>query len=355
MDLIVGTYTRPIAGMAGNGAGIYRVPFDGGTGAFGPPDLLADCVNPSSLVLSPCGVVLMAGREVFADHGPAVVSFRVSADGGLTPLSHMPLDGQLPCHLAFDPAQRRLASAQYWTGDVAICPVAAGVLQPPRYLRRTGRGPNAARQEGPHAHCVAFSDGGEVLHLADLGTDSLVSHRLAPDGRAVETAELRLPAGSGPRHIALNRAATRAWVVCELDETLALLERAGLGWTLSRVRPGFEVPRGTDGAAAAIRLSHDARHVYISGRRQSSIAAFSGDGQLIGRFDTGGQGPREFIVTPDDGWIVVANQTSDTLTSLRREAATGRLALTDNACAIGSPASIVVDDRRDRRAAPSRR
>mgnify|MGYP001049553123 CR=1 FL=1 len=341
MDLLVGTYSFPFAGMEGNGEGIYSVPFDDETGAFGTPKLLAECVNPSSLALSPDGKMLFAGREVFADDGPALASFRVAADGSLIALPHRSITGELPCHLAFDPVHNRLASAQYWTGDVAICSVVDGVVQPPTYHTRTGHGPNAGRQEGPHAHYVAFTDQGTVLHLVDLGSDSIVSHRLNGEGNATEIATLTVAAGAVPRHMVLSCAETRAWVLCELDESLIPLRRDGLGWVIDTIQSGFDATVGKDGSGGAIRLSPDETHVYISGRRQSQIAVFTTDGTPVGAFDCGGTSPREFIVTPDGNWIISANQTNNTLTSLRRDQATGGLTLKENSCSVGSPVALM--------------
>jgi 6-phosphogluconolactonase len=188
---------------------------------------------------------------------------------------------------------------------------------------------------------VAFSDAGDVVHLVDLGTDSIVSHRLSDDAIANETASLSVPAGSGPRHMVLSRDASRAWVFCELDESLIALTRAGLGWQIDTVQPGFAAPRGEDGSGAAIRLSPDERHIYISGRRQSRIAGFDLDGNLIGETDCGGLSPRDFIAFSDGHWVIAANQTSNTLTSLRRDPATGLLALSGHSCDIGSPVALV--------------
>lgn len=342
MELLVGTYSLPIAGMDGNGDGIYSVPFDGETGAFGAPRLLADCVNPSSMALSPDGKMLFAVREVFSDDDPALASFHLNADGTLTTLSILPITGELPCHLAFDPVQNRLASAQYWTGDVAISPVEDDALQPPTYLPHAGQGPNAARQEGPHAHYVAFTDQGSVLHLVDLGSDSIVSHKLGADNAAVETISLKLPAGSGPRHMVLNHAATCAWVLCELDESLITLSRDGLGWVIDTIRAGFATPVDEDGSGGTIRLSPDESHIYISGRRQSQIAGFAVNGTYIGAVGCGGLSPREFIVTPDGNWVISANQNSNTLTSLRRDRTTGVLTQAKHSCNIGSPVALAV-------------
>lgn len=330
--------------MDASGAGIYSVSFNPESGAFGSPKLQADCVNPSALCLSPDGRTLFAGREVFASDAPALLSFDVSQSGGLVERSRLPLAGELPCHLAFDAQHGRLASAQYWTGDVAHCAVRNGALQPePSYFKRTGNGPNVTRQEGPHAHFVAFSNRGEVLHLVDLGTDSIVSHRMNDTDDADECATLTLPAGCGPRHMVLTTDESRAFVFCELDESLISLSRAGLGWKVLNVQPGFPAPEGEDGSGAAIRLSPDERFLYVSGRRQSSIACFAlgVTAKPIGLVACGGLSPREFIVTADGRWVIVANQNSNTLTSLKRNQSTGQLTLSGHLCLINSPVALV--------------
>ena len=343
MELLVGTYTLPVSGMEGGGEGISAVSFDPETGGFGAPRPLARCVNPSCLALTPDQMWLFAGREVFAGEDPGVTVFRVGEDLVLTEQSHLPLSGELPCHLAYDTDNNRLASSQYGTGDLAVSQVVDGCLQPPVYLTRTGSGPNVGRQEGPHAHFSAFSDAGSVLHLVDLGTDSVTSHRLDGNGQTVEIATLNVSAGAGPRHMALNRDGTRAHVFCELDESLITLTRKALGWRISGVQPGFAAPDGEDGAGAAIRLSPDERHIYISGRRQSRIACFAAknEPEPICEVDCGGVTPREFIVTPDGNWVISANQSSGTLTSLRRDPVSGIPTLTPQSCKIKSPVALI--------------
>lgn len=341
MDFFVGTYSVSIAGMAAGGEGMYRVRFDTDTGAFDPLVLAVKCINPSALVASPSGTYIFAVREVFGDQNPALQSFQANCSGGLTKVSDVPITSELPCHIAFDPVQSRVASAQYWSGDVAICAATNGVLHAPQKIVHTGTGLNAARQEGPHPHFVMFTDNGSVLHVVDLGLDKIACYRLDGQGNVTQESWLTLPAGCGPRHMAVAQNAQRAWVVCELDECLIAIKRSGLGWAISSIQNGFAPPKGIDGSAAAIRLSPDERHVYISGRRQSQIAGFSCDGSSIGAFESGGQTPREFVITPDGRWIISANQDSNTLTSLARDPDTGALTLTGHTCAIASPVALV--------------
>ena len=330
--------------MPGNGEGISRVSFDPVTGAFSNPKLLYSCVNPSSLAWAREENRLFVGREVFAENEPALLSFEMTPDGQIIPLSHLSLPGELPCKLAYDPDHRRLASAQYWSGDVAIVSLQDdGFGTDAVYTKQEGTGPNLSRQEGPHAHDVAFTDKGAVLHIVDLGTDSVVTHRLGPDNAIEETTCLTLPAGCGPRHMAMTKDESRAFVVCELDESLVSLSREGFGWRMVGRQPGFAMEDGVEWAGAAIRLSPDERHLYLSSRRLSAIACFKVDGVLerLGEIPSGGDTPREFIVTSDGHWIIVANQNSNSLTSLRRDRETGLLSRPQDAITIGSPVALV--------------
>ncbi len=341
MEILVGTYTESPAGGADAGEGIYSVRFDCQTGEFGQPNLLAKCTNPSALVTSPDGKMLFAVREVLTNNEPALLVFRRSAGGVLSTRSTMNVTGELPCHLAYNPTHERLASAQYGTGDIAISSVRNGELRPPTYLTRSGCGPNPERQEGPHAHYVAFTDSGTVLHHVDLGTDTILSYRLNAGNDVEKTMALSVTAGSGPRHMAVSRDESKAWVLCELDESLVFVVRQGLGWAVDKVVQTFDAPVGEDGAAAAIRLSPSEKHLYISGRRQSQIAAFTTSGEHVGTSDCGGKTPRDFMITPDGNWVISANQASHSLTSLRRDRLSGALELTAHSCSISSPVALI--------------
>ena len=349
MDIWIGTYTDSTAAFQGQGAGIYAVRFDPATGAFGPPDLRARCRNPSWIHTSPDRRHLFAVQESFAKGDAALLAFARSETGQLEPSAQTPIPGDAPCHLAFDPIHNRLASAQYGTGDVTLCQftgdglaVTAQIDSPgPDYGHGFAPGPDAERQEGPHAHFVHFTDGGSVLHVVDLGADRIFSHRLDPAGRVVDSAACAAPAGSGPRHLAIAGDAQRAFALGELDETLLGLSRDGLGWRHETTQPAFADGPTQSGAAAAIRFSPDERFLYVSGRRQNRITAFDRAGVPLGTGPSGGDFPRDFIITSDGRWCIVANQMSNAITSIARDPDTGMLGPMAHECAIGSPVSVL--------------
>lgn len=344
MELLVGTYASSLSEHAETPEGICTVSFDPETGSFGAARVLAKAHNASYILMDPTAPVLFAVRETTKGDAPALHSYSFGADGSIAPLSSVPIAGELPCHLAFDADNMRLASAQYLTGDVALCRVIDGALRPPVGIPNLlPLGPKPQRQEAPHGHCVAFSDQGTILHVVDLGTDSVTSHRLNANDAVIDTAVTHLPLGCGPRHIALNAAATRGFVMCELDETIIVLTRDGIGWNVESVHAGFPPPEDGLGAGAAIRLSADEKHLYLSGRRQNAIACFSVDGEVqrIAEFSTGGATPRDFIQTSDGKWIIVAHQDSGTLTSIRCDPEQGVFDLSDHRCEFHKPVSVL--------------
>lgn len=137
-----------------------------------------------------------------------------------------------------------------------------------------------------------------------------------------------------------------AYVACELDESVLVLSRSGLGWQFEYQLQAFERPADVEGSIAAIRLSPDGRFLYVSGRRQSQIALFaiSDDYRTlhyVDAFETGGSCPRDFTITSDGNWVIAGNQLTNSLASLRRDTATGRLLPPVDSVYVPTPVSIV--------------
>ena len=96
--------------------------------------------------------------------------------------------------------------ANYGSGSVSLLPVCEnGHLAPiSDYHQHMGSGANPERQAGPHAHCAVMDPSNRYLFVADLGVDKIMSYRLDIEDRKLipnQTPHLKLPAGSGPRHI----------------------------------------------------------------------------------------------------------------------------------------------------------
>ena len=81
--------------------------------------------------------------------------------------------------------------------------------------------------------------------------------------------------------------------------------------------------------AAAIRLSEDGKFLYASNRAHNSIAVYEilADGSLVllEIVPTNGLNPRDFILSPDQEYLIAVHQDSDNATVFKRDKANGRL------------------------------
>lgn len=347
----VGCYTTPDRDGRGRGIGVYRV--DPASGAWTDGRLAAATDNPSFLAVDP------GERHLYCVHGGDAFS-RVSAfaidprTGDLRFLNAQPSGGRNPVHLAVDPTGRMLAVANYADGTVAALPLApGGALGPPTaVLPLAGAtGPHPVEQTRAQPHHCPFDPAGRFVVVPDKGLDRLVVYRadparatLAPhDPPAVATRP-----GAGPRHAAFHPRAPHAYVVNELDATVAVHAYDAARGAL---RPGQVVstlPPGAAGAStgAELAVAPSGRFLYASNRGHDSIAVFAiapetGALAPVGWTATGGRTPRFFTLDPAGHRLYVANQSSDTIVPFRVDPHDGTLTPTGAAIATGSPACIV--------------
>lgn len=343
-DLLIGTYTE---GAESHGEGIYRCAVDAETGALGRPQLLVALRNPSYLAAHPTRAdVIYALEEVDAQEVPMLLRLQLGPEGAAV-VQRLPLSGSGPCHLAVSADGRYLASAQYGSGDVDLFglretgEIAAHLSN----FRGVGHGANAARQGGPHAHCVCFLASSPTLAVVDLGRDSVTLFdldRATPELCLNHAQEVALPAGSGPRHLIEIGAAAQLAVLCELSNSLVLLTQDQGVWKMGSDTPVF-ADMGGNGAAGAIRAGAGGM-LYASGRDADDIAcipgAEEGAPQVIQRIASGGKHPRDLILAPDGRHVFVANQHSNCI-AVFCVAPDGSLDQTAHSIEVGSPACLI--------------
>jgi 6-phosphogluconolactonase len=347
----VGTYTD-----AGS-RGIYRCRLDTRSGALDEPVLASESGNPSFLALHPNGRILYAANELQSYAGQrsgSLSAFAIdSAAGSLRLLGQQPSGGADPCFIAVDHAGRNILVANYTGGSVAVLPLAGDgrLLPASTLLQLTGSGPNAKRQEGPHAHQAVLDPGERFALVADLGSDRLRVYRYDPARGALDPNDppaAVLAPGSGPRHLAWHPSGRHTYVISELASTVTVLRWNSERGALDALQTVTTLPAGFGGTntAAEIALSADGRHLYASNRGDDSLAVFAVDPQdgtlaSVARVPTGGRTPRHFAIDPTGRWLLVAHQGSDTIAVFRLDPASGIPAATGRAVALSRPVFVL--------------
>ncbi|MFJ7589149.1 lactonase family protein [Streptomyces sp. NPDC097617] len=312
------------------GRGITTAAVDPKTGALTALSVTA-AEDPSYLALAPSAGVLYAVNET--ERG-AVSAFRTTG-AGLAPLgAAVRVGGSGPTHLSL--TGRRLLTANYTSGSVSSLPLAAdgAPAGPSHVLSHQGSGPDADRQEGPHAHQVLPDPTGRWVLSVDLGTDSVRVCALDPaTGELRVHTETAMRAGTGPRHLAFHPEGEVAYVLHELEpQVTACRWNAASG----RLEPVGEVPVASGGASAAVRAypsavvaSPDGRFVWAAVRGADTIATLSladepGRPRLTAAVGCGGDWPRDLAVDPSGTRLYAANERSGDVTWFDVDPLTGQ-------------------------------
>lgn len=351
LRLVVGSYTVSLPHVQAKGAGISFVDLDPATGTFTLVNSHPDFSNPSYLAQDASRGLLYAVEELAAEDGSSIVTMTIDPSTAiLRPLSKVPAHGDWPCHIGFDHARKRLFVSNYLSGSFVTWPLDENGLPSgtAQVIQRSGTGPNADRQEGPHAHFAAPTPDGRHVLVCDAGTDEIALYALDSQQGVGSAPDLVLsaPPGALPRHLDIATDKKRLFVVSELGNIVST-------WTLDQGAPQLlghvsTLPQDFSGASAssAIRCHPNGRYLYSANRGHDSIAIFDITGEdglprLIANVPCGGQTPREMALSPAGDLLIVANQDSHTLASFAVDQSTGALCQLGESYAIGSPVSVL--------------
>ncbi|WP_062214838.1 lactonase family protein [Streptomyces sp. NBRC 109706] len=339
--ICVGSYT-PDSGGSGAGLTVFRE--DADSGAL---TLLAELDLPGASWLA-WHPRLPVGYAVNELEKGGVTAFSLAQDGTPRVLGRVDSGGSAPCHLVVTPDGRHVVVAHYGSGSAAVFAVdEEGRLQERTDLAvLSGSGPHRERQEAPHAHMVVLDASGSLVTVVDLGTDTLWSFSLTPDGRLVDRTAAMLPAGCGPRQL-VRDGAGRAYLVAELTgELIALREPAPGAFEVVASVPASGRPE--ENAGAQLTLGADGRFGYVSNRGPDTVTVFALPPEAAGRdaapevageYVLDAAWPRHFAL--DGGRLYAAGQFDDVLVTLDLDPATG-LPTERARQSVASPAFVTV-------------
>ncbi len=354
LTAFVGTYTRRLPHVDGKGLGIYRVRLNASTGALFDVTLAAELENPTFLAIAPDQKTLYAigeTEEFNGEFGGSVSAYAINpATHALTLLNRQPSRGGFACHLSLDATGRCAIVANYGSGSVAAFPIEAGgrLGALSDFVQHSGSGPNAARQQGPHAHQAMPSPDNRFVFVNDLGADRVMIYALdAGSGKLTPAGSAYVHPGAGPRHLDFHPNGRFAFVINELDATLAVFGYDAVSGALTPVHTVPTLPPGATAppSCADVHVHPSGRFVYGSNRNHDSIAIFSVDsssGRLtpIGHEPTQGAQPRNFALTPDGRFLLAENQDSDTIVSFQIDLERGMLTPTGDVAQVPTPVCL---------------
>ena len=334
--------------------GIHVLRFDPEDGslarALGPP---ARILDPSFLALAPDGRTVYAVSET--EDGAVAAFRRDAATGALTELGRRSSGGAGPAYVAVDGSGRWLTVANYGGGSVALLPIDEdGLLgDPVDVVQHEGTGPDPDRQEAPHAHFARPSPDGRWVFVADLGIDQVIAYPLLGGAGGLDESGAvitRTAPGDGPRHLAIHPDRPFVYLMNELAGVVTAYRYDAERGRLMEVQRISSLPEGFDGEnkSADIHVHPGGRWLYASNRGDADgIAIFAVDLET-GRLTAAGyerEGvvwPRNFVIDPTGGWLLVANQRADEVRVYAIDDRTGRLRPTPSRVRVPGPTNVLL-------------
>lgn len=340
------------------GGGIYATDVNPESGALDTPRKVAQVVGASFLAMHPSRPQLFAvGRTTSPLPGEGFAyAFRIDASGTLGLLNQQSTIDPGPAHIAIEPGGRLALVANYRNGSAVAFPIEDdGSLRPSSWFaRHEGNGPNAQRQESPHAHSTTIDPSGKVAIVADLGIDTLMLYDIdaaALTLRPHAPPSVAMHPGAGPRHARFHTNGQFLYVLNELDSTVTVFSYDAVAGILAEIQTISNLPQGmapdhTKNIAAEVSVHPDGRTLYASNRGHDSIAVFSIDassGKLspIQHAPAGGRTPRHFAIDPSGRFLVSVLLDSHRLVVFEIDRESGRLTQTDHVIEMPSPICVL--------------
>lgn len=312
----VGTYTH------GSSIGIHLYDVDVEEGMLTERKVVP--VNNSSHICRS-----LNGKYLYsiADEGVAVFDI-AEADGDLTLINKVGIDGMRGCYLSVDKTGRYLFVGGYHDGKVTVVhthrdgrlgSVMDGIFH-------KGLGSVAERNFRPHVNCVVPTPGNKYLCAVDNGIDQVKLYRINQHMHRLELVDiLRCERESGPRLLKFSKDGRFAYLLYELTNEVEVYtyQEEESGPVFEKIQTLSTTSANVDrvhDAASGMCFSNDGTHLFTSTAGDNTVAMFSIDqetGLLKKEFalPISGEYPKDIAMFPDDKHIAVVNHESNSITT----------------------------------------
>ena len=357
-QLLVGSYT------AGQSQGIYRLNFDSATGQIDAKPLqVIKTENPSWLTLSKDQQRLFVVNENGpgqADPVGRVSSYSIDPKSyQLSLINQVQSLGNEPTHSSLSADASHLFVSNYSDaedpgGTLAVVPVSVdGTLKPVVQMSsHPSSRVNPERQMSAHVHSTISSPDGRFVFSNDLGADKVFVYRFDPKANpqlpltAAAPPSVQLPPGSGPRHLLFSADGKHAWLTMEMSAQVAVFDYQDGKLEQTQMVDLAAGQPVSDKAAAALHASSDGKFLYVSNRGTANqllvfaIDPATGHLKELQRRSVEGDHPREFSLDPSGRFLLIANQKSNQIVVVERDARSGLLGKTVQKLAMDAPSDL---------------
>ncbi|MDD1968942.1 lactonase family protein [Pseudomonas putida] len=354
-DVLVGAYT------AGKSEGIYRYGFNTQTGQLdATPRQVIKSENPSWLTLS------KDQRHLFAvnENGPGqtdvvgkVSSFAIDPKThAVSFINQIDSKGEEPTHSNLSKDGRFLFVANYAVhpdpgGSLAVVPVGKDGRLSPVVQTATHEASkvNPERQASSHVHAAVPTPDDKYLVAMDLGADKMFvfsyDHNQAQPLKPAKIPAVDLPPGSGPRHLLFSKDGKHAWLTMEMSAQVAVFDYRDGEFKRTQLVELANKEGQQNRAAGGLHTSPDGKFLYVANRGEVNellVFSINGNGQLkeIQRRSVEGKEPREFSFDPSGHFLLIANQKSNQIVTVRVDPKTGLLGETVQKIDFDSPSDF---------------
>lgn len=347
IQLLVGTYTKD------GSKGIYLLQLDTITGQLKAISHTDHVSNPSFLAITKDKQFVYAVNE---DAMGSISAFAFNAKKDqLQFINKVATKGAHPCHISISPDEKNIFVANYTGGSLtSFHRFADGRLSnAQQFIQNTGSSIDSIRQSKAHVHGSFFSPDGKWLLVNDLGMDQTQIYayqaNMHPPLKQTSASAIQAVPGAGPRHLSFSKNGQFVYVLEELSGSISVYEfKKGVAKLLQRdyTHPiNFKDKPGS----ADIHLSPDGKFLYASNRGvENNIVQYQIDQKGFLKVATkkytssGGRMPRNFTISEDGKWLLVANQASNNIVVFKRDLSTGNLTKMQNYTTISMPVCLLL-------------
>ena len=327
-DGYIGTYDSEAS------KGIYHFVFEAESGRITEPELFYEARNAKWVSLDGERMAFPIERQ-----GRAGTCFLLLKDGKAVRAEEIMEEKQTPCYILQQDGY--VYTANYHEGTVMVYRFEGGK---PSLVKRI--------ENGAGAGCHQI-----MLHEKYLMIPCLEQNRIRlfdMEADFTPAGEIPFPEGSGPRHGIFNRDHSKLYVVSEWSNELFIFQVQGREFVL--IQSMSVLPDAGDGkngegrksaSSAAIRLTKDEKYLYISVRGADLLAVFEireDKAAAIQHVSCGGAHPRDFILSGNEEFILVANRYEGGIVSIERDKISGRLKDVRHRAAMPEGVSLLLVD-----------